>query len=1031
MSCNPNTSKRFRLFAALACLWAASPLSGQAPPPAAAPAAPQAATAQQPDAPTAAQLYDQGLRAEQVGDWEGAFRAYTEAAALSPADRAIRVRLEIARFQVVQQRTDRAQRELLSGQRDRARATLRSALQIDPTYAVARDRLEQLEQQQTFAGNLAPLPMAAGPPQAAPAAGERNFDYRGPTRGAYEEIARQFGLFASFDADLTDRDIRFRVSGVDFQTAMDVLSQQSATYWVAIDAHTFFVTADTLEKRSQYAPQITVSIPLPAAESTDDMTETTRVVRDITGVRRSTLDADTHMLTVRDTPENVALARELLRDIDQPRGELLLDIDLLEVNRDAAQRLGITSPYQARAFTLSSGQVRQLVDAQNNGTLLQVLQSIFGTQNPLASGSNLAALLPPLIAFGGGNSTFLATLPGVTANFSRALSVVRQAQRVLLRAKDGQPATLFVGDRFPVTLALLSASLLTGQTQFASGISPGAFPRSDFATGAGPAGVATGDFDGDGDLDIAVASQSADTVSILLGDGKGGFGAHTDFATAAGPVALAAADFDRDGKLDLAVADDGSGVISILRGNGNGTFAAAVSLGAGASPSAILSEDFDKNGTLDLAVANRSDSTISVFLGNGDGSFATRRNFAVGNGPLALAAGDFDNDGKLDLAVANQLSDNVSVLKGSGDGTFLVRTDLAAGDAPSAVDIADLNSDARLDLAVANQTDGTISIFDGDANGAFNTRTNLTTGGGPTALLAADFNDDQVADLVTANQQDNTVSVFLSLGNGSFTDPLQLPVGNSPVAMAAAELNGDGRLDLIVSNRASNNITVTLNSTTIPVSPNTPLTSYPASEYVDLGLKVNATPRIHPGDEVTLRLQFEISALTGQNVNGIPIIGHRVVEQMVRLRQNQTSVLAGMIQSSELRSIMGAPGAGILGGLASLRDTTESDTELLIAITPRQLRLGPRPGRTLYAGRGEGPQAPPQPAPGPGAPGEPNVPPAPGQLPLLPPTGQPAPPFNLPPPPVVTPDALPPDTEAPPPTPVPQGPVGAVNRPGR
>ena len=973
---------------------------------------------EQADAGTAARLYEQGLSAEQAGDWEAAWRAYSQAGAAAPGDRAIRVRQEIARFQVVQERTERAELELLSGQKDRARATLRSVLQLDPGYALARDRLEQLEQQQTFAGNLPPLPLASGPPQVVAAGGVRSFNYRGPTRGAYEEIARQFGLSAAFDTDLADREIRFRVSEVDFETAMELISQQTATFWVALDARNFFVSADTLENRRQFTPEITVSIPLPASETIDDMTETTRVLREITGIRRSTLDTKTHMLTMRDTPKNIALARELLQEIDQPRGELMLNIDLLEVNRDAARRLGITPPSQARIFTLSSGQVRQLADAQNNGTLVQVLQSIFGTQNLLASGTSLSALLPPLIAFGGGNSFFLATLPGAAADFSRTLSVVRQAQRVLLRVKDGQPSTFFVGERFPITLALLSSSLLSAPTQFTPGIVPGAFPRSDFPTGQGPAGVVTGDFDRDGDLDVAVANQSEDTVSILLGDGLGGLGGHSDFATGAGPVALAAGDFDRDGDLDLAVACDGAGLLSILLGNGDGTFGAPVSLPAGTSPAAVLSNDFDEDGVLDLAVANRSDNTVSVFLGNSDGTFAPRQNFAVGNGPVALAAGDFDNDGNLDLAVVNQFSDSASILNGAGDGSFLVRTDLTVGDAPSALAVADFDGDGRLDLAVANQTDATVSVFAGDGNGGFTTRTDLVSGGGPTALLAEDFNGDRVPDLVTANQQDNSVSVFLSLGNGSFTERLDLPVGNAPVAMAAGDLNGDDRRDLIVSNRASDSITVTLNSTTIPVSPNAPLTSYPASEYVDLGLKISATPRLHPGDEVTLRLQFEISALTGQDVNGIPIIGNRIIEQMVRLRENQTSVLAGMIQSSERRGILGWPGtatAGILGR----RDTSEADTELLIAITPRQLRLAPRKDHAIYAGRGEGPPVPPEQAPG--LPGQPQAP------------GAPVPPGNPPRPageqPFGTPPEIAPDTEAPPPN-VPLPPQRIVVPPG-
>ena len=481
----------------VACPAAAASSQGQTP----AAAQTQPPPNPQQDAPTASQLYDRGLAAERAGDWEKALLAYTESAALSPNDPAIRVRLEIARFQVVQQRTDRAERELLADRKDLASPRcVRHFSSIPPIplpAIVSSNSSSSKPSPATCLRCRQPQARRGLPPSPACA----KFDYRGQTRGAYEEVARQFGLTASFDSDLAPRDVRFRVDAADFPTAMDLLEQMTGTFWVSLDARTFFVTADSVEKRNQYAPEITVSIPFPAAESTDDMTETTRVVRDITGVRRSILDADTHTLTLRDTPDNVDLARELLRDIDQPRGELLLDIDILEVNRDAAQRIGITPPSQARAFTLSTGQIRQLQSAQNNGTLLQVLQGIFGALNPLASGTNLAALLPPLLVFGGGSSTFLATMPGATADFSRSLTGIRQARRVLLRVKDGQQGTLFVGDHFPISLALLSSSLVSGQSQFSPGLSAGVFPRSDFPAGTSPSAVVTADFNGDGKLD--------------------------------------------------------------------------------------------------------------------------------------------------------------------------------------------------------------------------------------------------------------------------------------------------------------------------------------------------------------------------------------------------------------------------------------------------------------------------------------------------------------------------------------------------
>jgi general secretion pathway protein D len=262
-----------------------------------------------------------------------------------------------------------------------------------------------------------------------------------------------------------------------------------------------------------------------------------------------------------------------------------------------------------------------------------------------------------------------------------------------------------------------------------------------------------------------------------------------------------------------------------------------------------------------------------------------------------------------------------------------------------------------------------------------------------------------------------------------------LPTGNAPVALAAADVNKDGRLDLISANRASNNVTLTLNTVSVPVSPNAPLTSYPASEYVDLGLKVSATPRIHSDGEVTLRLQFEISQLSGQNFNGIPIIGSRTIDQMVRLRENETSVLNGLFQNNETLGVTGANPLGLLAGTLAARNASNAETEMLISITPHDIRSSPRQGRALYAGRGEGPVAPPAPVPA-QAPGESNIgQPAPGQQPgpgqqLAPPgaPGAPLPPGVPGPPGSAAPQQ--PNPESPPPPPFIQAPIGGTNGPG-
>ncbi len=733
------------------------------------------------------------------------------------------------------------------------------------------------------------------------------------------------------------------------------------------------------------------------------MTETMRVVRDIVGITRTDLDVATHTLTVRDTLDNVALAAALVKQVQQPQGEMMLEIDILEVDRQAALNLGISPPTSAKLYSLSSADVTALEQAPNIGSVVQVIQSIFGGQNPLAGATGgLSAMIPPLIAFGGGKTIFLATLPGVSATFAQSLSAVQQAQRVLLRVEDGKPATFFVGQHFPITLALLSNSEATAATSFSSGALASSFPRTDYSVGASPRGVALGAFDtnADNSLDLAVVNQANNTVSILLNNatGDGTFGGQTTYATGNGPVAIASGTFNtiNNSNLDLAVVNQTDGTVSVFLGNGDGTFTKQpTDIKVGNGPVAIVAGNFDTNSITnnfpDLAVVNQTDGTVSILLGNGDGTFTKQStDIKVGNGPVALAVGSFDsvNNGNADLAVVNQGDDSVSIALGNGDGTFSVETGaIPVGHSPTGIAAGNFDTNNTtnnfLDLAVANGGDGTVSVLLGNGQGAFGSATPgaFDTGTTPAAILSADFNDDGVSDLVVANEGSDTVSVYLGLGDGTFAPPLNVATGNSPVGLADGDVTGSGVLDLAVTNESSATVSMILNSSQISSSltPNSGLSPYPGSEYVDLGLKVQATSRMHGDGEATLKLQMDINSLSGQNVNGIPILSNRTIEQSVRLKENETSVLSGMLESSDLRSLSGLPWlatAGPLGYLAGARNNQQADTELIIAITPRQVRLPTHHDETLYAGRGQGSAAPPAPAPAPpGAlPGQPLVP---------------------------------------------------------
>jgi len=538
--------------------------------------------------------------------------------------------------------------------------------------------------------------------------------------------------------------------------------------------------------------------------------------------------------------------------------------------------------------------------------------------------------------------------------------------------------------------------------------------------GASPRGVALGAFDtaSNSSADIAVVNQADNNVSVLLNSGDGTFGTQTTYAVGNGPVAIATGTFNEknDTNVDLAVVNQTDGTISILLGNGDGTFTKKpTDIKVGTGPVAIAVGNFDTNNSSnnfpDLAVVNQTDGTVSILIGNGDGTFTKQpTDIKVGNQPVAIVGGTFDsvNNSNEDFAVVNQTDNSVSILLGSGDGTFTVEPGtIPVGHGPTSIATGNfntLNSAGNFPgLAVTNSGDGTVSVLLGNGQGAFSSATPATfdTQSMPAAILATDFNNDGVADLAVANEGSNTVSVFLGLGGGTFAPPLNVATGNVPLALAVGDVTGGGVPDLAVVNESSGTVSVILNTSSLSSllgsNPTGSFSPYPGSEYVDLGLKVQATSRMHTGGDATLNLQMDISSLAGQNVNGIPILSNRTVQQSVRLKENETSVLSGMMESSDLRSLSGLPwlaNGGPLGYLAGTHNNQRSDTELIIAITPRQVRLPTKKGETLYAGRGQGSAAPPAPAPPPvGAvpPGQ-QAQPAPGTvIPGAPAPGTPAP----------------------------------------
>ena len=493
-----------------------------------------------PDPKLAKKLAELAAKAEAAGNDEGALRAYEEAARYAPFDVTIVSKAAALRSKLVRAHVDNAERLGLDGNFQAATLELGAALSIDPSNTIVEERLRQLQARGDEKEELQREEPPAGLPVLQPQKVTRSFNLRGDLRSAYEQIASAYGIKASFDTELPARNARLHLENVDFDTAMKVLTLESGTSWRTVNPKLMFVFADTAEKRKQYEPEIEETFRFPVSLEASEMTELYRIVREITGSQHIQQSVESRSLTIRDTVPRVRLAGEIIRQLEHAHGEVLLEIDLLEVDRTLGSNLGITPPSSVTMTAIPPTLIQQVRSAPSLTALLTLLATIFGGPAGAASATgitSLASAIPALVALGGGKSTFLLTLPTASAQFSQALSLVHSGRQVLLRAQDGKPATFFVGDRYPITLSLLSGSL--GSTGFTG--NPGGtgvtIPTQQFTVGQSPVALVTADFRDAGTQDLAVLNQADNSITILLNQGPNSV---SQFAQATGSPFLLA-----------------------------------------------------------------------------------------------------------------------------------------------------------------------------------------------------------------------------------------------------------------------------------------------------------------------------------------------------------------------------------------------------------------------------------------------------------------------------------------------------------
>ena len=344
----------------------------------------------------------------------------------------------------------------------------------------------------------------------------------------------------------------------------------------------------------------------------------------------------------------------------------------------------------------------------------------------------------------------------------------------------------------------------------------GTFQPAMVTSNQGASFISSTDLNRDGKLDLIYLASAG--VTVQLGNGDGTFQPPTSFSVPSAGT-LVVADLNGDGNPDVVGEVLGSpGGFYILLGKGNGKFSPSTQISF-SDPGPVAVGDFNLDGQTDVIVSQCPGSTcpaqagqLSLFLGRGDGTFQQQRIFPLSTGVNARnpAVGDFNGDGKADVAVINVSGNDVSVLLGNGDGTFQHASTWSVGPAPLFILASDFNGDGLADLEVSNSNSGDISVLL-SAKNTFLAAPEFAAGSFPEAVVSGDFNGDGRTDLAFGTQA--AVTVILA-HNHSFAAPVTYPLGTVPVwCMAVGDLNGDGHLDLLAiaeSTTASGQVSVLL-----------------------------------------------------------------------------------------------------------------------------------------------------------------------------------------------------------------------------
>ena len=409
----------------------------------------------------ARRAFSRGLKLRADGKNEEAYDLFQRAARLDPASPEYVTAREVSRQQLVYDHLQKGNQEMLAGKQAQALAAFRGALHLDPSNQFAQQRLHDVlsEWAPPAAAQHTRVLAQAGTIQVEPQPGGRDFRFRGDSRSLLQQVAAAYGLSATMDDSVVSRRVRFDIDNVDFATAMQAAGAVTHTFWAPLSDKQVIIAADTPQNHRQYDRMALRTLYVPNATTPQQLNDVVNLLRVLFEIRFVSQQPATSTIAVRAPQEVLDAATRLLEGMDEQRPQVLLDIKLYQVSHTLTRALGLNIPAQFKMFNIPAGALT-LLAGQNVQQLINQLISSGGInaansqalQGLLAQLQNQAGSIfsQPFATFGDGLTLMGLTFPQLSAAFSDNQSSVTTLQHVVLHASQSDPATLRVGERYPI-----------------------------------------------------------------------------------------------------------------------------------------------------------------------------------------------------------------------------------------------------------------------------------------------------------------------------------------------------------------------------------------------------------------------------------------------------------------------------------------------------------------------------------------------------------------------------------------------------